>query len=124
LTLEEAKPLRDAALWAGDENSFKLKSMQIRALSGVPIVLLEGTFKSSGLGLLAMVIDSDGKGHPEFLTSQAPEDPSAKDSYSPENLYSLYRPVAIEAFKSVKWAPGYAEQFVRTAKPKDENGDE
>jgi hypothetical protein len=92
--------------------------------SGVPAVLIEGTYKGSGLGLLAIVIDSDGSGNPEFLTFQAPEDPSAKEPFSPENLYSLYRPVAIEAVKSVKWAPGYAEQFVRSAKTKDENGDE
>jgi len=118
LTVAEIKSLGDTLYHASDDSIFNLKHISIRRLARVPVLLFEGTYRNSGISTLTVVIDADGKGHPEYLFFQAPEDPHAAHPYSKENLYALYRPLALEAFKTVKFENGYVEKFSDAAQSK------
>jgi hypothetical protein len=105
----------------GNAKACNLRHMNIRNLNGVPVLFFEGCFRSSGTGTVGITFDFDGKGAPRDIFLQATEDPHAPEAEDKENLYARYLPVAMQAFKSIIWKPGYAAQFSATTKPGEED---
>jgi hypothetical protein len=123
LTAGEMKSLGPIIGRTADPQAFELRHIFTCTLSGVPVLFVEGQFKSSGACGMCMTMLSDIDGPPLDLNLEAPENPHAPEAESKENLYAQYRGIAMQIFNSIVWRKDYAARFSTKSGSSGENGE-
>jgi hypothetical protein len=121
LTAGEMKSLGPIIGRTADPQAFELRHIFTCTLSGVPVLFVEGQFKSSGACGMCMTMLSDIDGPPLDLNLEAPENPHAPGAESKENLYAQYRGIAMQIFNSIVWRKDYAARFSTKSGSSGEN---